>query len=154
MATIESQDLALEKLFNDFYVVPDYQREYIWQEKQVYQLLKDIHDEFSSNGSGSASEYFIGSIVVHVRDKGVYELIDGQQRMTTAYLVLCAVRDYRQDIKPDEPIEALKNLSTNGFLKIRTSVAMIKNPLLSLRSFAKLPKLMLISSKVRMQRVK
>ena len=93
-------------------MVPDYQREYIWQDKQINQLLKDIHDEFSSNGSGSASEYFIGSIVVHVRDKGVYELIDGQQRMTTAYLVLCAVRDYRQYIKPDEPIRALNNLIT------------------------------------------
>lgn len=115
MTTIESQDLTLEKLFNDFYMVPNYQREYIWKEKQVKELLEDIHKEFSSNDSGSNSEYFIGSIIVRLGDNGVYELIDGQQRITTAYLVLCAVRDYRQAIKPDESIEALKSLIASTY---------------------------------------
>lgn len=115
MTTIESQDLTLEKLFNDFYVVPNYQREYVWKEKQVTELLEDIYKEFSSNDSASTSEYFIGSIIVRLGENGVYELIDGQQRITTAYLVLCAVRDYRQAIKPDESIEALKSLIASTY---------------------------------------
>jgi uncharacterized protein with ParB-like and HNH nuclease domain len=115
MPTIESDDFTLGKLFNDFYVVLDYQREYVWKEEHVTAFLNDIYREFSANNSGSISEYFIGSIIVCPRDKDVYELIDGQQRMTTAYLVLCAIRDYRQKIKQDEPIDSLKNLIASTY---------------------------------------
>jgi uncharacterized protein with ParB-like and HNH nuclease domain len=92
--SIESQDMALATLFNDFYVVPDYQREYVWLDEQVEQLLDDIYTEFSSTGAQTNAEYFIGSIVVCPRSDGVLELIDGQQRMTTTYLFLCALRNY------------------------------------------------------------
>lgn len=109
MATIESQDLSIGKLFNDFYLVPSYQREYVWEEEQVTEFLNDIYEEFYSNNSGAVSEYFIGSIIVCNQRDSLYEVIDGQQRITTAYLVLCAIRDYLQKIKPDESIELLKN---------------------------------------------
>jgi uncharacterized protein with ParB-like and HNH nuclease domain len=91
--TIESQDVTLGKLFDDFYVVPDYQREYIWGEREVEQLLDDVHAEFQAN-HGTESEYFVGSIVVCPGRDGVLELIDGQQRTTTAFLFLCALRDH------------------------------------------------------------
>lgn len=109
MAIIESRDYTLEQLFKDFYVVRDYQREYVWEEKQVGELLEDVHKQFSINKSGSDWEYFIGSIIV-CDSQGVYELIDGQQRMTTAYLIFCAIRDYREQIKPQEPLDSLKVL--------------------------------------------
>lgn len=79
MATIESQDLTLGKLFNDFYVVPSYQREYVWEEEHVTAFFDDIYREFSSNDSGAASEYFIGSVIVCFQRDGLYEVIDGQQ---------------------------------------------------------------------------
>jgi uncharacterized protein with ParB-like and HNH nuclease domain len=107
MAIIESRDYTLEQLFKDFYVVRDYQREYVWEEKQVRELLEDVYKQFGINKSGSDWEYFIGSIIV-CESQGVYELIDGQQRMTTAYLILCAVRDYREKIKPQETLDSLK----------------------------------------------
>ncbi|MBD2539445.1 DUF262 domain-containing protein [Coleofasciculus sp. FACHB-SPT36] len=107
MATIESQDLSIGKLFNDFYVVPSYQREYVWEKEHVTEFFQDIYGEFSSNDSGAVSEYFIGSIIVCVLPDGLYEVIDGQQRITTAYVVLCAIRDYLQEIKQDESIELL-----------------------------------------------
>lgn len=106
MATIESQDLSIGKLFNDFYLVPSYQREYVWQKEQVKEFFEDIYGEFSDSDSGSTSEYFIGSIIVCNRDS-LYEVIDGQQRITTAYIVLCAIRDYLQEIKRNETIELL-----------------------------------------------
>ncbi len=109
MATIESQDMTLEKLFNEFYVIPDYQREYVWEEKEVNEFIQDIYEEFSEQIQNSDSEYFIGSIIVCSRGENFYEVIDGQQRMTTAYLVLCAIRDYLLTINPNERIEALKN---------------------------------------------
>ena len=50
--------------FQAFYVVPDYQREYVWETEQVEQLLGDIADELASDDPATAPEYFIGSIVV------------------------------------------------------------------------------------------
>lgn len=91
---IDSQDMSLAKLFDDFYIVPDYQREYIWEEQEVEQLLDDVHAEFQAPQRAEESEYFIGSIVACPGPDGVLELIDGQQRTTTAYIFLCALRDH------------------------------------------------------------
>ena len=92
---IESKDLSLDDLFKDFYTVPDFQREYVWQDENVERLLQDVHDELydEKNQLIEQSEYFIGSIVVCPGNGGTYQLIDGQQRLTTIYLVLCAIRD-------------------------------------------------------------
>lgn len=92
---IESQDLSVGALFKDFYSVPDFQREYVWQREQVEKLLQDIHDEFydAQNRVLPGPEYFLGSIVACKADDGTFQLIDGQQRMTTLYLILCVIRD-------------------------------------------------------------
>lgn len=92
---IESDDLAIEDLYKDFYTVPDFQREFVWEYPQVEKLLLDIQDEFYAEEGQlvKGTEYFLGSIVVCRADDGTFNLIDGQQRMTTIYLVLCAIRD-------------------------------------------------------------
>ena len=96
--TIQSQDISVADLFKSFYVVPDYQREYVWEEENVEQLLADIHAEMGVGSSKESPEYFIGSIVVCPADNGLLELIDGQKRMTTLFLTLCAIRDHIQKI--------------------------------------------------------
>ncbi|MEP3524003.1 MAG: DUF262 domain-containing HNH endonuclease family protein [Hyphomicrobiales bacterium] len=91
MARIENHKYTIHDAFKEcFYVVPDYQREYVWSEKQITQLLEDINEQIDS----SSSEYFIGTILVSQRDgeKGHYDVIDGQQRLTTTFLILCALR--------------------------------------------------------------
>lgn len=88
---IESADLNLANLFKDFYTIPDFQREYVWKHENVERLLQDIYDEPGHITHGP--EYFIGSIVGCSNDDGTYQLIDGQQRLTTCYLILCAIRD-------------------------------------------------------------
>lgn len=93
---IDSDDLTVADLFKSFYAVPDYQREYVWGTNQVDQLLTDIIDEMSDQVGDQAPEYFIGSIVVCPGQNGVLDLIDGQQRMTTLYMTLCAIRDRLQ----------------------------------------------------------
>lgn len=62
------------------FFVPDYQRGYRWGENEVRQLLDDIYE----NGE---EKYYLQPIVVKKRDND-YELIDGQQRLTTLYLIL------------------------------------------------------------------
>jgi len=106
LQSIESRDLTVAELFQNFYVVPSYQREYVWREPEVEQLLFDIHNEYME-GRGAESQYFIGSIVVLSRSDGVFELIDGQQRMTTTFLMLCAIRDRLRRLEPRETTPAL-----------------------------------------------
>ncbi len=90
--TITSEDLTVKRLLDDFYVVPAYQRQYVWEQKHVELLLNDILDRYQT--AGEKSEYFIGSIVTsHNSQTSSYELIDGQQRVTTLFLTLCAIRD-------------------------------------------------------------
>ena len=64
------------------YVIPRYQRAYAWEDKEIVQLIDDIND--------STGDYYIGSLVVaKVKDKvETYEVVDGQQRLTTLYLLL------------------------------------------------------------------
>jgi len=90
---IQSDDSSVASLFQSFYAVPDYQREYVWETEQVELLLTDVRDEMGDGAAQDAPEYFIGSIVVCPGNEGVLDLIDGQQRMTTLYITLCAIRD-------------------------------------------------------------
>lgn len=110
MQRVRSDDITLGDAFRDFYVVPDFQREYVWEEEQVAQLLQDIYEEFSDHGGSGALEYFIGTIVATESSQGVYDLIDGQQRMTTTYLILCAIRDHLLRINSKEGTESLTSL--------------------------------------------
>lgn len=111
--SIISDDMTLKRMFQDFYRVPDYQREYVWGEtnpkgeggEEVDQFLTDIYSEYENATKDSAPEYFIGTIVVCKDKNDVYELIDGQQRTTTAYLTLCALRDALVECKSDLPEE-------------------------------------------------
>ena len=100
--TIQSRDITVADVFLAFYVVPDYQREYVWETEQVEQLLNDINAELG-NDPNRAPEYFIGSIVVCPGSDGVLELIDGQQRMTTLFLALCAIRDRLKELGKQPP---------------------------------------------------
>src|SRR5262245_58485796 len=91
MARIENHKYTVEEAFKEcFYVVPDYQREYVWTDKEVQQLLDDINEQVEA---GTTSEYFIGTVLVSPgRTKAEFEVIDGQQRLTTLFLLLCALR--------------------------------------------------------------
>lgn len=110
MARIENHRYSIEEAFREcFYVVPDYQREYVWTEKEVIQLLDDINDQIEA---GPDQEYFVGMILVSPgSQKGHFEVIDGQQRLTTFYLLLCALRHRFKGTPQHQSINGL--ISTN-----------------------------------------
>jgi hypothetical protein len=89
---IQFTNLTLDSAFQKFYTVPDYQREYVWKEEQVEQLLADITEAFRANRS---KDYFVGSVVVYPNGKA-FELVDGQQRMTTFFILLCVLKSFYQ----------------------------------------------------------
>jgi uncharacterized protein with ParB-like and HNH nuclease domain len=91
---IESHNLSVSELFKDFYSVPDFQREYVWETENVEKLLQDVLEElYDQDDPVSNAEYFLGSIVVFRDESGTFQLIDGQQRLTTIYMTFCVIRD-------------------------------------------------------------
>src|SRR3989338_7273421 len=101
-----------------FYIIPDYQREYVWEEKHVSQLLDDIYEEYQNR---SDSEYFIGSIVVYKKNKNdekKFEVIDGQQRLTTLFTCLCAfkklLKDDQESVEIIQPKIYAKDYDSEG----------------------------------------
>ena len=112
--TIESRDITVTDIFlQDFYQVPDYQREYVWKTAHVEQLLNDINAERGISDPAMAPEYFIGSIVVCPGNNSVLEVIDGQQRMTTLFLTLCAIRDRIKGQSPGSLDSQISAISTD-----------------------------------------
>jgi len=83
-------------LVNDKYVIPIYQRNYDWGEKESLQLIEDIADYASFNND---KNYYIGSIVVFSRMKNgeeYFETIDGQQRLTTLTILMNLLRSFEE----------------------------------------------------------
>jgi len=66
-------------------VIPEYQRPYVWKEKQINKLLNDLI-EHNSKEDAEKPMYYLGSIILH-QDDDQLKIIDGQQRITTALLI-------------------------------------------------------------------
>ena len=67
------------------YKIPIYQRNYAWERDEIYTLIKDVYDSLEK------SVYYIGTLVTYKRDENIFEVIDGQQRLTTIYIILKAL---------------------------------------------------------------
>ena len=98
---IKSGKLYIKDIFTRWYRIPEYQRPYVWGKDQVNDLLDDI--SFAQQNDDKA-EYFLGSIVFQTKktEKEVYQeddLLDGQQRMTTLFLITAIIRDITENAK-------------------------------------------------------
>lgn len=80
--------LYLESCEPKTYMIPVYQRNYAWEEDEITALIKDVDDSLAKNPEGT---YYIGTLVTYRRGDNVYEVIDGQQRLTTIYIILKAL---------------------------------------------------------------
>lgn len=85
LSIIDSKDKTIFE--DDNYIIPLYQRAFAWSDKEITQLIDDIYDF-------EAEKYYIGSLIINVNSNGLYEVIDGQQRLTALYLLLNYL-DYR-----------------------------------------------------------
>src|SRR4051794_25872465 len=74
------------------FFVPDYQRGYRWGEHDVRLLLDDIKE-------AGGAEYYLQPVVVKPMEPGVWELVDGQQRLTTLYLVLRIIKNFLPELE-------------------------------------------------------
>lgn len=98
---IESDKLLVKDVFSKWFRIPEYQRPYVWDTDQVNELLDDVMQARNSNPE---SQYFLGSMVLRKKNKEdgttkyeEYDLLDGQQRLTTLFLITAVIRDLTKD---------------------------------------------------------
>lgn len=85
-AVKQPEELNLKNVFVGCeYLIPIYQRSYAWEKDEIEQLLNDI---FDSNG-----RYYLGSLIVDEVAPNIFAVIDGQQRLTTLFLLLSFLKE-------------------------------------------------------------
>ena len=98
MTEIKGSKIKLNDLFKRFWFnIPEYQRHYVWQDDQINDLLDDLTFAYNNHPE---NEYFLGSLVLHKKEEKGYEefdVLDGQQRLTTIILFLAIFRDITSD---------------------------------------------------------
>jgi uncharacterized protein with ParB-like and HNH nuclease domain len=104
---MEANPRTLDALFNSQlrYVVPMFQRLYVWQQDpQWSNLWEDIAEKADMQVAGkSGTAHYLGALIIEgVRPSSPREVkrflvIDGQQRITTLQLVFCAFRDFARE---------------------------------------------------------
>lgn len=86
------KEVSILDLFNGndraIYEVPIYQRNFAWEKDEITALIQDICDAWRKD---SGSVYYIGTLVSFRKDDNVFEIIDGQQRLTALTLIHCAL---------------------------------------------------------------
>lgn len=87
MSKEQSLNKTIAQIWENKYVVPLYQRNFAWTEEQIGQLLQDIYDNAPKSDNDDCGNYYLGSLVVLERKDGVWEVIDGQQRLTCLHLI-------------------------------------------------------------------
>jgi uncharacterized protein with ParB-like and HNH nuclease domain len=84
--------------------VPAYQRSYSWEHEHIQSLLNDVSDAIKNK----EKEYFLGSIVVTGPADQRYEVVDGQQRLTTVSLLIAAIKDIFEASGDSEVVSSVK----------------------------------------------
>lgn len=81
--------------------IPDYQRPYSWGIEQVKTLLKDISEQIDKNQNKQDVEkqkYLLGSLILHTENtEKKFNIVDGQQRLTTLALILRVLCENNQE---------------------------------------------------------
>lgn len=88
---------SIKSLFTDsdaFFKVPDYQRPYSWDDERVEQLWDDLKESFEewTKDQTTSEAYFLGSVILIKNDEH-FDIVDGQQRLTTLTILFTVLRD-------------------------------------------------------------
>lgn len=116
------------EIFGDtkaFYKMPDFQRPYSWGDEQVDQLWDDIYTAYTNNKEDKEIDgnYFLGSMII-IPDGNAFNVVDGQQRLTTLTILFCVIRDLYPSL---HNIKSVKNsivdlVNDKQRLKLKTDI--------------------------------
>lgn len=98
----------LSEMQNKKFVIPDFQRPYKWNVEKCETLWNDI-ENFTLTDAKTGSDYFLGTIVFYGNEDGNQDVIDGQQRITSFFLLLRAFFKKLEMMVEDEDVVGLKN---------------------------------------------
>jgi len=118
------EELTLEQLKNKNYVfrIPLYQRKYAWTSDEVITLLDDLKTFSTKIDNISNEKYFIGNIVVEQKEDGLFDIIDGQQRFTTLFLIAKIIKRQYYELNyeiREEDDNFLKNFTYDENIEIQ-----------------------------------
>lgn len=96
------------------FVIPAYQRPYEWGKDELDALFDDLYNfVVTTGGSKRNNTYFLGSIVSFENDNNEQEIIDGQQRLTSIFLLLRAIYEVlRNGIQTPEAENMMRKIET------------------------------------------
>ena len=101
--SITAKEAPLAEIFNGnmLFNIPPYQRPYSWENEQIEELFSDLLSASESvtkkEKLKDAAPYFLGSIVLVASEEKLFDVIDGQQRLTTITLLLAALKEIASD---------------------------------------------------------
>ena len=118
--------IPIKDLMNLSFVIPSYQRGYRWDEQQAMDLLEDLYAFINKDPKDPKEIYCLQPLVVSGnKEKSKWRVVDGQQRLTTIYLLLkyleegdetentCFSIKYERDIEYERE-NFLKNIKDQG----------------------------------------
>jgi len=119
------KEMSISEIFNGdkaTYEIPIYQRNYAWEKDEISALIQDVYDAYEADKANTSNKrkYFIGTLVSFQKGDKVYEVIDGQQRLTTINLILSVLKismnnklTYRARKKSNDTIKNISSLETD-----------------------------------------
>ncbi|MFP6049147.1 DUF262 domain-containing protein [Helicobacter pylori] len=103
MAKIDSYEWYLKNTLKEelYYQIPIYQRPYQWTKENCEKLLDDLFEDYEKDEKDRESDYFCGSLVLVKSDPNskteTYDVVDGQQRLSTFILLTKVLSDLYKD---------------------------------------------------------
>ena len=131
---VKAKEHYIKDLLNDKFLfdIPDYQRAYSWNKDNLKQLIDDIMDSLGLNKENNNvfeeyEPYFIGSIVLCSKEykddgSGLYDVIDGQQRLTSIIILIATIRDLTKNEAYKNILSSLIYQKPNELMGIKESI--------------------------------
>ncbi|TDE51436.1 DUF262 domain-containing protein [Flavobacterium sp. GT3P67] len=105
--TITLKAIGEEDFLNNHFFIPSYQRGYRWTDREVSDLLNDIQEFHNKRNKEEGEFYCLQPIVVINRD-GNWEVIDGQQRLTTLFIILTYLGEAKKILFPSSKLYSIE----------------------------------------------
>lgn len=132
---VKAKEYYIKDLLSNKFLfeIPDYQRAYSWTKENLKQLVEDIWESVELNKARGNKEfdqyepYFLGSIVLCSKEYkddgcGIYDVIDGQQRLTSIIMLIAAIRDLIDNEEYKKVLSDLIYQKPNVLMGIKDSI--------------------------------
>ncbi len=125
---LEAEIKNIKKILVDdenFFQIPDYQRPYSWDKENISDLIDDIITAFLRN---DGEHYFCGSLVlVNNESDNRYDIIDGQQRITTFTIIACVFRELYGSVLGKKPLKYISNSIQDEYEESKRKLKFLTN---------------------------